>query len=98
MAKKSNAQIKRLTQRAAARGDTYVLLEDEKDAHNDDDDRNDQNVPVKASPSAGSKNDDRDPTKGKETMSKEDKAKRNAANKLKKDLASIESDEGMKAK
>ena len=98
MAKKSNAQIKRLTQRAAARGDTYVPPEDEKDAHNDDDDRNDQNVPVKASPSTVSKNDDRDPTKGKETMSKEDKAKRNAANKLKKDLASIESDEGMKAK
>jgi len=103
MAKKSKAQLKRLMQRAEARGDTYVPPPD--------DAGNDQSVPKNETTSSESKNkfqhgaDDNGPAEQASTKkgsagstSKEDKVKRNAAIQLKKELATIESSEDMKAK
>jgi len=89
-------------QRAEARGDTYVPPLD--------DAGNDQSVPKDETTGSESKKSQHDDNNGpapvpasrkKESAgstSKEDKAKRNAAIQLKKELASIESSEDMKAK
>lgn len=96
MAKKSKAQLKRLMERAAARGETYIAPQGEGDEGNDTSPSKKPNGAETSNDDANDKKNRRDTNTGGDIQQKE--AKRKAAIQLKKELAEILSNEGLKAK
>lgn len=106
MAKKSKAQLKRLMQRAEARGETYVPPDEEEKEQNSKkpdtldrtDETHDSDEPGVGAPEPVARTNKQDGGEGKDSSRKEDKVKLTAAIQLQKDLASIEASEELKAK
>ena len=102
MAKKSKAQLKRLMQRAEARGETYVPPdEEEKEQNSKKQDTLDRTDETDDKPADGAleplaRTNKQDGGGGKGASRKEDKAKLTAAIQLQKDLSSIEASEELR--